>query len=536
MSYQTRNLTRLRKQRLVILLSLAALTGTLLVYGAAPAHAQEPAPQPPPGDCWNGALSGDPLHCYILEEAQRAGEIEVDAVYLAPGGGPLYIFLRQDEPIDEQVSSFFKEKTYEYLGSAEGKRRYDTWKCEGHKGDQRKSCLDGILWMTRWQGFGHPRSRALPPSNVYESITLYVGGAESRKTELGWASWRQVWPAVAGTVDGAEGFDVSDVDVTNFPELDCVKEAPRFTRGGTAACLAWKEHGSGIAGWRFSHPKGSPLYIQVKSPPADEDALEALKGQLVPPHLKANYEAGKFKVVIIPVKYDFGELWRWSVILDRFAVSAGNTVGITAGRVVLNVPEMFAGPGREPVVWLNDEVEPARLNDSRSALDWATVRDVVQVWAFDPDLAAPALPELLPKLGIPLDAVAFVGHDSAAPIIIETSEGRAVGSDSINSASDSPAQGSVRRDEDSAVQTSGGGSELAPNVASGGGSVVSAPSPAPADTSRVEGPKAIEPSEGQDPTGRRVSMWVIAGGGGAVAIAFLVAVIALTARLRRRRA
>ena len=56
MSYQTWNLTRLRKQRLVILLSLAALTGTLLVYGAASAHAQEPAPQAPPGDCWNGAL------------------------------------------------------------------------------------------------------------------------------------------------------------------------------------------------------------------------------------------------------------------------------------------------------------------------------------------------------------------------------------------------------------------------------------------------------------------------------------------------
>ena len=50
--------------------------------------------------------------------------------------------------------------------------------------------------------------------------------------------------------------------------------------------------------------------------------------------------------MIIPVKYDFGELWRWSVILNRFAVSAGNTVGITAGRVVLNVAgNAYAGPG-----------------------------------------------------------------------------------------------------------------------------------------------------------------------------------------------
>ena len=528
MSYQTRNLTRLGEYVLTTAFAIVALVVALMSQLALTVHAQDAGP--PPGDCWNGALSGDPLHCYILEEAQRAGQIEVDAVYLAPGGGPLYIFLRQDEPIGEQVSSFFKEKAYEYLSSAEGKRRYDAWECEGHMGDQRKSCLDGILWMTRWQGFGHPRSRALPPSNVYESITLYVGGAESRKTELGWASWRQVWPAVAGTVDGAEGLDVSDVDVTNFPEPDCDEEFPWMSSPNNGSCHAWQyDPDVGIAG---RHRHGDKFYVQLKvSDPEDETEIEASEAKLHPSYIRPGQE-----LVIIPVKYDFGELWRWSVLLNRFAVSAGNTVGITAGRVVLNVPEMFAGPGRKPVVWLNDEVEPARLNDSRSALDWATVREVVQVWAFDPDLAASALPELLPKLGIPLDAVAFVGHDSAAPIIKETSEGRAVGSDSINSASDSPAQGSVRRDEDSAVQTSGGGSELAPNVASGGGSVVSAPSPAPADTGQVEGPKAIEPSEGQDPTGRRVSMWVIAGGGGAVAIAFLVAVIALTARLRRRRA
>ena len=349
-----------------------------------------------------------------------------------------------------------------------------------------------------------------------------------------------MWPAVAGTVDGAEGLDVSDVDMTNFPNLDCDKEFPGHGSSVRASCGSWKHpRGAGTAGWRLDPSPGvstatSTLYIQVKSPPAEEEALEALKDQLFPPELWAKYGVGE--VVIIPVKYDFGELWRWSVLLNRFAVSAGNTVGITAGRVVLNTPDAYKGPAREPVVWLNNELEPARVNDSRSALDWATVREVVMVWAFDPDLAASALPELLPKLGIPLDAVAFVGHDSAAPIIIEASEGRELGGDSINSASDSLGEGSVRRDDDSAVQTSGGGSELAPNVASGGGSVASAPSPAPADTGQVEGPKAMEPSEGQDPAGRRVSKWVIAGGGGALVIAFLVAVIALTARLRRRRA
>ena len=66
-------MARVGKHRWVILLTITALSATLLVYLATPADPQERAPQPPPGDCWNSALSRENVHCYILEEAQRAG-------------------------------------------------------------------------------------------------------------------------------------------------------------------------------------------------------------------------------------------------------------------------------------------------------------------------------------------------------------------------------------------------------------------------------------------------------------------------------
>ena len=360
MSYQTRNLIRLRKQRWVILLSLAALTATLLVYGATPLHAQEPAPQAPPGDCWNGALSGDPLHCYILEEAQRAGEIEVAAVYEAPSG-PLYIFLRQDEPISDQVSSFFKEKAYEYLETPAGRGRYSAVECFGYTGDQRKYCFDGVMGRPMWSYYDAWIETGLPRSRVYQNILLFTGGPEARRSEPGWASWRQVWPVVEeDSTNAAVEFDVSDVDVTNFPELDCVKEAPRFSSGVGAGCLAWANHSSaGVAGWRYSYPDGNALYIQVKSAPVDEKALEAPKGQLVPPRLKAIYEAGKLKLVIIRVKYDFEELWHWSVILDRFTVSAGNTVGIASAEIGGN-----HGGYQKPVVWPLEDLKKVSLSET----------------------------------------------------------------------------------------------------------------------------------------------------------------------------
>ena len=65
-------------------LTLAGLAGLLALVLLLVAHSQSPPAnaleqvEPPPGDCWGGALSAEALHCYVLEEVQRAGHIEVD--------------------------------------------------------------------------------------------------------------------------------------------------------------------------------------------------------------------------------------------------------------------------------------------------------------------------------------------------------------------------------------------------------------------------------------------------------------------------
>ena len=300
------------------------------------------------------------------------------------------------------------------------------------------------------------------------------------------------------------------------PEVDCRE----------TTCWAWVNYSSaGVAGWRLDLSPGVPmatstLHVQVKSPPADGAALEALKGQLVPPHLKANYEAGRLKVVIIPVKYDFGELWRWSVILNRFAVSAGNTVGITSAEVGVNVP-MY----QSPLVWPLED-----LNQATSINHAADIRETIVVWALDPHVAAAALPQLLPKLDIPFDAVGVVAHAQRfLEPDVPASAGAQSGSVVATANSDS-------QDSAGAVSASSGASSPAPAVPSDVESDSDAAAKAPTDTDRPEGIVAEEPPTGQLGSGVDISMWVIAGGGGALAFAMLGAVMVLTVRWRRRRA
>ena len=77
---------------------LALLVCLLVTHASAgPSNAQATV-EPPPGDCWNRAL--EPLQCYILEEAQRDGVIEIDADFLTPTN-VLHVYLNhplQDDP------------------------------------------------------------------------------------------------------------------------------------------------------------------------------------------------------------------------------------------------------------------------------------------------------------------------------------------------------------------------------------------------------------------------------------------------------
>ncbi len=98
------------------------------------------------------------------------------------------------------------------------------------------------------------------------------------------------------------------------------------------------------------------------------------------------------EIVLIPVRYDFGEMWRWSIILDRFALSAGNTIGITHARVDIN-------SGGDETVY---------LSGLRERVDVPSIRNIVVLVGLDARAIADALPRLLPLLGIPVDAVGVV--------------------------------------------------------------------------------------------------------------------------------
>ena len=410
---------RQRPVRGTALVILAALAMALAVYAQAPSvQAQEPKPDsvpPPPGDCWNGALNGDPIHCHFLEEAQTAGKIDISAVYEAPGGGPLYIFLEQTGHVSDETGAFFKTEAYEYLESEEGEKLCPSYVQSGPSGfvDSAEPCktrFRSILDRTWWGMFEiqHVEHNAIPHSRVYEKIYIYPGGAEARSSSVGWASWRQVWPTAetkfAHESASSTTFDVSDVDLTNIPDPDCEEEFEY--RVNISSCLLWSSAAETGAAGRYTHSSSDTIYVQLTSPiPDDEAELEALK-QLVapgyekyspPPHIGSRY-----KVELIPVEYDFGQLWKWSQILDRFALSAGNTVGITGGHIGPNIKAYGTA-----LVWMNG-VEPAGEDHSKS-------RQILIVSAYDPHLAAPALPGLLPQLGIPADVLGLVVHDDHSP-------------------------------------------------------------------------------------------------------------------------
>ena len=388
---------------------------------------------PPPGDCWGGALSEDPLHCYMFEEAQRAGLIEVAAIYLAPGKGPLWIYLEQTEPVSADVGAYFRKKAHQYMSSPQGRNtvwrdQYFTEWCDD-EGDKRPRCLDYLLRYPIWGTFDSKYSNALPDSFVYTIISIDVGGAEARRSRPGWASWRQLWPAVPGaggqaaSASGSAAFDVSDVDVTNIPEPDCDNYGV-FDSLTAPSCRVWsRTTDTGFAGIYTDRRNGGKdiLYVQTTTPiPEEETELEALARRVLPGYKEAYEKYGwAYEVEFVPVKYNFGQLWRWSVILNRFALSAANTIGIEEASVAVNV---YGRPPEPRVVYLNGVTPVA--NDSLDIFeDYRTRRNILRVDALESAVLIEALPRLLPALGIPTDAVGVVIQTDHGPTRIRALPG-----------------------------------------------------------------------------------------------------------------
>ena len=239
-------------------------------------------------------------------------------------------------------------------------------------------------------GYTFDHASFYPWSSGYDNIYLAPGGATARQSRPGWASWRQVWPTTAAGSSAASGsFDVSGVDVITFPDVECAGPY------NTNSCDMWSRHPElAIAGWHGY----SKAYVQIKAPTAEEGNIETAKRSLL---RRYKHNSGDW-LEIIAVKYDYQELWRWQLILNRFALSPGNTIGITGAVVSENV-DLY-----ESAVFLNDLTEAA-------ADSYSDYRETIHVWALDAQPVANALPTLLPLLGIPVDAVGVVGQFSSVP-------------------------------------------------------------------------------------------------------------------------
>ena len=356
---------------------------------------------PPLGDCYGGTLSQDPLHCYALEQAERRLLIRVTALYTTPGDGPLYVWLKQTGPVSDAVYAFLRAKSYEFYDRWPEQVVDDLYYAGVCSGGYRACILDSISW---------DKDFMLPWLSVYTHAVFHVGGEKAQRQHVTGASWRQLWPNPAGARDVRSPFDVSDVDTTNLPAC---------TEDSGCNFLGYRP-GFGMAGYHsISSPTGITAYVQIKDPPEGEADFEAFRNTLREHLWPCGGRVGSCTFVnrqgetaytqlvtpreleIVPVKYSYEELWRWAIVLDRFARSAGNTVGVTSARVDIN-----DRPGGGVVMYPLASFQYAGSGAGQEAHLRATIR----VDALDQDLVAAALPTLLPQLGIPVDAVGLVGR------------------------------------------------------------------------------------------------------------------------------
>ena len=155
----------------------------------------------------------------------------------------------------------------------------------------------------------------------------------------------------------------------------------------------------GIAGWHSNREK---LYVQVKAPNGEASKIEAARQALIEENPRGLNENN---LVIVPVNHDYQDLSHYAELLDRFALSAGNTVGIIGGEIYVN----WAGTYQGPVIYPLTELPPVERGDL------AGLRETIFLETIDLQGTVDALPQLLPQLGIPVDAVGMVVQRGASP-------------------------------------------------------------------------------------------------------------------------
>ena len=344
-------------------------------------------------------MAEDPLHCWLLEQAQSDGIIDVDAVYRT--GQSLHIYLKQEHPLGEDV--------YRYLLVKAETREFECPTIPYTRG-----CGLGVFRYKEWW----PSTLyILPMSQVYEDIRLLPGGADARRSETGWPSYRQLWPEVAkATGDNGENetysFDLSEIDTTSFefPPASCPSSQSR-------SCSIWKrwqfwsalnqkgwETPLDTAGWHGGH-YNSQAWIQVPIGP-DEGSEKLVEVEKV---VRERHAAG-LELILIPVKYGYKDMWHWAELLNRFARSSGNTIGIIQASVDWNL----TWPLSETVFPLDSLQEASEYEDG--GLDYNTVRDTIHLETLELQRTVEALPHLLGQLNIPVDAVGMVYRRDRSPV------------------------------------------------------------------------------------------------------------------------
>ena len=536
-------------------LAVAVALGLALMFLILPgALAEDPTPEPTTvpnepllGDCYGGVLFHAPLHCYALEQAEAAGVIDVDSIYLA--GSRLYVFVGGE--VGERVSALTVEvgnptvgyRVYEGIG--EEMKEYarlwpgrvdiqkNLWPRVCDPGDSDADCLLKKLQVDV--------EVLLDDIENYDSLYLRAGTQNDRSKVRGGAGWTRLWPGVQqgeGQRDvSPSSFDVSDVDTTNFTDIadiDCRRH------GGNFSCGAWRGNAArginGVVGVRStSEIIGEGVaYIQLHKDPSDPAAYEAAKTALLQ-HKPEDWP----EWVIIPVKYSFPDLWKWGMILDRFAKSRGNTIGILSAN---NHNTGTAAFGRSQLGLYRD-VETGVWREGQGTSDLSLIRETVSISALDPYVVRDALPVLLPQLGIPIDAVGFISQRPQKRQQIDTN----VDTSSSSEQGESGAGDQTRTEADTDRMSIGETPESADLTTDTPGG-----SSGPPQDSKVQSPNTVEVTQPDSLTGVPVvpsmdtpmpdaedgsvlSPWVlilIVGG----VVAIVLVVLGLTRNRLRRRA
>ncbi len=406
--------------------AMALAIAMVLLLQAPPANAAEPTSVT---DCFGGALSADPVHCTVIQNAHNQGVMTVEVMYTASQGRLLYIFITQERSALEGIFDRLKAMSTEEITRLDDDSLCplrDGWWCQ--PGTFRA--------LGAWT--------MMPQSATYDDVLLRSGGTAGRRTQSGWASFVQVWPVVASSTAvtrsaTAAAFDVSDVDTTNFPAIDCLD---RFA-GHMLACQ-YRQIFPNIGLARWANDDDGIHYVDVKALPGQEEQAVAAALAAVAEYFNRP-EGDTGGIVITPVKHSYEELWRWKIILERFALSAGNTVGISLARLDDSVIGDHGSNIEFPVPGLGRVAFADRDRLGRATIQLGTLN-------LSATLAA--LPKLLPQLGIPVDAVGVVQELDLTPFpggAVESSTNN--GSETATTANPTTESASAEPKDDSSIAT-----------------------------------------------------------------------------------